>query len=562
MWAILMISVALLAVTLFRVQISQGAKLQQLAQEQQTTFLRPFVPRRQIVDRTGTVVALDRPMFSLFAHPKLFKASKTAIAEQLAPILNRPAADLVKKFDQDESGIRVEYSLTENVVDRIDRLGLDGIERVQLQHRLYPQQDLLAGILGYVNDEHKGQAGVELSRENVLERSIKTVKLKRMGNGALMPDQVPGGFLNVDDLQLKLTLDARLQRAAIAPLKQQLKAFNAKRGAVIVMDVRDGALLVLASEPSYDPNEYYKFPVERYKNWTLTDLYEPGSTFKPINVAIALETKAIKPDSTIFDSGRIDIDSWTIENYDRAGKGTLSITEVLQYSSNVGMVRIMQQLKPMVYYSWLKKIGLGEPVGIDLPSEVAGQFKDQKTFTESAIEPATASFGQGFSLTPIQLAQLYAAIANGGKLVTPHVVRGLVDRNGQSYWQPNLPPVRQVFSKATSDLLMPMLEQVVVDGTGKAAQIPGYRVGGKTGTAQKATLGGGYSESAKITSFVSVFPIDAPRYVVVAVVDEPKGKSAAGSTVAVPIVKAMMESLIGTEAILPSPPVRSKELPQ
>lgn len=551
-WGVLAIGAGLLAVNLFYIQIKQAPVLQKIARDQQQLFVRPFVPRRQIVDRTGTVLAVDRPVYSLFAHPKLFKEPKAAIATKLATILSRPAADILKKLNEAESGIRLEYALTEDAAERIQQLAIEGLERVQFQQRLYPQHELMAGIVGYVDADHHGQAGVELSQQNLLERSVKVVRLTRMGDGSLMPDQVPGGFLNIDDLQLHLTVDSRLQRVSTAILKQQMKAFEAKRGTVIVMNVQDGSLLALVTEPSYDPNQYYKFPLDRYKNWAMTDLYEPGSTFKPINVAIALDAKAIQPDSVVDDEGSITIDSWPINNSDGMARGPISITEVLEHSSNVGMVRIVQQMQPSVYYQWLKRIGLGESVGIDLPSEVAGQFKDLKTFTGSPIEPATTSFGQGFSLTPIQLAQLQAALANGGRLVTPHVVRGLFDSKGMAYWKPNFPPPRPVFSKASSQAVLSMMESVVTEGTGKPAQIPGYRVGGKTGTAQKANPDGGYYENARITSFVGVVPIEAPRFVVVAVVDEPLGSDAYGSTVAAPIVKDVMEALITIEKISPS----------
>lgn len=554
-WAVLMVGTGLLAINLFYVQVKQAPVLQSIARQQQQIFLRPFVPRRQVVDRSGNVLALDRPVYSLFAHPKLFKESKQAIAEKLSPILNRPVADLVKQFNEADTGIRVEHAMNEDVSDRMANLEIDGLERIQFQQRLYPQKDLLAGIVGYVNDDHRGQAGIELSQQSLLERTVKAVRLSRMGDGSLMPDQVPGGFLNVDDLQLHLTLDSRLQRDALAALRQQVKAYNAKRGTVIVMDVQDGALVVLADEPSYDPNEYYKYPIERYKNWALTDLYEPGSTFKPINVAIALDAKAIKADDVFDDPGQITIGEDTIGNAGGGGHGAINITDIVKYSSNVGMVQIVRQMKPDFYYDQLMKLGLGQTVGIDLPAEVAGQFKDRKTFTEAAIEPAVTAFGQGFSLTPIQLVQLHAALANGGKLVTPHVVQGLFDSKGKLYWQPQRRPARQVFSKTTTQAVLPMMEAVVRDGTGEPAQVSGYRIGGKTGTAQKANPNGGYSDNALITSFVGILPIEAPRFVVLAVVDEPQGGAVAGSTVAAPIVKRVMESLITMEKIPPSSPI-------
>lgn len=558
-WSVLIAGAGLLALNLFQLQVKQAPALQELARQQQMIFLRPFVPRRQIIDRTGTVVAIDRPIYSLFAHPKLFKESKQAIAEKIAPILNRPVSELVAKFNQADSGIRVEHSMPEALADRIAELEIEGLESIQFQGRFYPQQDVLAGVVGYVNDDHKGQAGVEYSQQKLLERSVKAVRLTRMGDGSLMPDQVEGGFLNVDDLQLQLTLDTRLQRVALAALKQQVKAFNAKRGTAIVMDVQDGSLLALVSEPSYDPNQYFKYPVDRYKNWALTDLYEPGSTFKPINVAIALEAKGIRPDTVLNDEGALTIDNWPIQNFDGIARGPITITQILQYSSNVGMVHIAQQLKPELYYSWLKRIGLGDIVGIDLPSEVAGQLKDEKMFLSSPVDRATTSFGQGFSLTAIQLVQLHAALANGGRLLTPHVVRGLLDSKGRTYWQPTLRPARQIFSRATTQAVLPMMEKVVSDGTGEPAQIPGYRIGGKTGTAQKAAPDGGYLEGAKITSFVGIVPIEAPRYVVVALVDEPQGGDAFGSTVAAPIVKAIMEGLITLEKIPPSLPTEASE---
>ncbi|MBD2034784.1 penicillin-binding protein 2 [Leptolyngbya sp. FACHB-321] len=560
-WGALTVGCGLLLLNLGRLQIAEAPALQKLAQEQQMLYMRPFVPRRQIIDRTGTVLALDRPVYTLFAHPKLFKESKQAIAEKLAPLLQKSTTDLTKKLDQGETGIRVEYALSESVADQVANLKADGLELLQSQQRLYPHKDMAADVLGYVNDEHKGQAGLELSQQRLLERIVSPVRLRRMGDGSLMPDQVPGGFLNVDDWQLQLTLDSRLQRVAIAALQQQVTKFDAKRGTVIVMDVRDGSLLTLASTPSYDPNQYFKYPLDRFKNWALSDLYEPGSTFKPINVAIALETGSVKPDTPFYDEGQIQVSGWPIQNFDYSssgGRGNITLSEILEYSSNVGMVHVVQQIKPSVYYTWLKRLGMGELVGIDLPSETAGQFKDKKTFLESPIERATTSFGQGFSLTPIHLVQMHAVLANGGRLVTPHIVRGLFDSKGQPYWQPNFPTKRPVFSKATSQTVMAMMEAVVSKGTGKSAQIPGYRIGGKTGTAQKANPNGGYLDRAKITSFVGVFPIESPRYVVLAVVDEPKGGDAFGSTVAAPIVKAVMGAIISLEKIPPSVSVTSE----
>jgi cell division protein FtsI (penicillin-binding protein 3) len=545
-------------VNLYRLQVTQAPVLEGRARRQQMVYLRPFVPRRSIVDRNGNVLATDRPAYTLYAHPKLFKISKQEMAALLAPILGKSSTDLEKRFNQKPSGIRISYALTEEVADQVARLQANGLELIQQYSRLYPQQDLAADVVGYVNVDHRGQAGVEYSQEDVLERAVRTLRLSRAGNGALMPDHVPEGFLHFDDLRLQLTLDSRLQRAARFALKQKMEQFGAVRGSVIVMDVRDGSLLAMATEPTYNPNQYSKFDVGRFKNWALSDLYEPGSTFKPVNVAIALEAGAIQPDNMFNDTGQIQLGQWQIANFDfesKGGHGLISVSKILEYSSNIGMVRIIQQMKSKVYYSWLERLGLGQKVSIDLPFETAGQLKSERRFTAGQVNAATASFGQGFSLTPIQLTQLHAALANGGKLVTPHVVQGLFDSKGRIHWQPRHPAPRSLFSPKTTKTVLEMMENVVTQGTGKNAQIPGYRIAGKTGTAQKASPTGGYYSNAKITSFVGIFPVESPRYVVLAVVDDPKGKDAFGSTVTAPIVKSVVEALISIERIPPSQPI-------
>ncbi|MBW4648310.1 MAG: penicillin-binding protein 2 [Kastovskya adunca ATA6-11-RM4] len=552
-WGLMIAGIFGLALNLYSLQVSQASSLEQKARNQQMVYLRPFVPRRPIVDREGNILAVDRAVYTLYAHPKLFKKTKTEMAAALSPILSSTPADLEAQFNKRSSGIRIAHALSEEMADQVSRLQADGLELIRQYSRFYPQKDLAADVVGYVDIDHRGQAGVEYSQESLLERTVRTLRLSRAGNGLLMPDHVPEGFLHFDELRLQLTIDSRLQRAARSALKEKIEQFNAKRGAVIVMDVRDGSLLALVAEPTYDPNEYSKFDVSLFKNWALTDLYEPGSTFKPINVAIALEANAIEPNSVFSDPGQIQVADRQIFNFDKRGRGSISITEILQHSSNVGMVKIMQRVKSATYYDWLERLGLGHPMESDLPFAATSQLKSQKQFSSSPVEAATTSFGQGFSLTPIQLVQLQATLANGGKLVTPHVVKGLFDTKGQLYWQPSLPAPKQVFSPTTAKTVVEMMESVVTDGSGQNAQIADYRIGGKTGTAQKASPRGGYYSNAKITSFVGILPIEAPRYAVVAVVDEPKGDDAFGSSVAAPIVKSVMEALITIERIPPSP---------
>ena len=556
-WMILALSMIGLIVRLVFLQVVTSSELLEKARRQQMFTLRPFIPRRTITDRKGAVLALDRPVYTLFAHPHLYKEKPEVIAEKLAPILRRPADKLLSILSRDTTSTQVEYWLSEENADRIFNLRVDGLDLVQQRHRLYPQQDLAAELLGYVNVDHRGQAGIELSQEKLLERTDQSPSVTQDGNGKLIPNRIPAGMLQSDRTSLQMTIDSRIQRTARQILKQQMVKFGAKRGSVIVMDARDGGLLSLVTEPTYDPNRYYESDVKLFKNWAVSDLYEPGSTFKPLNVAIALEAGAIQPDTVFNDEGILTIGGWPVANfdYDQVGPvGPLSISQILERSSNVGMVHIVQRMKSSVYYGWLERIGLGDISGIDLPSETPSTLKPQEQFLEYVIEPATASFGQGFSLTPVQMVQLQGILASGGKLLTPHVVKGLINEEGEEYYQPKLATPRQVISPATTQRVVEMMTNVVEKGTGLPARIPGYRIAGKTGTAQKAlTTGGGYS-NAKITGFVGIFPAKEPRYVVMAVIDEPVGDDAFGSTVAAPIVKTVIEDIIVSEGIPPSHP--------
>lgn len=559
-WLVLFGGILGLLARLIYLQINAAPFLRTKAQQQQLSTLSERTFRYPIVDSQGNLLAKDQPVFRLFAHPFLFQKQPDEIAEALAPILNRSPDSLMDRFKTGKSGIPIGYHLSETEAEKINNLYFDGLEITREWQRIYPQSELISGLVGYVNAENQGQSGIEYSQQALLKRSPIPLLVARDGQGKLLPDRFPLEPLNANDLTLKLTLDTRLQRSARQALHKKMAEFRAKRGTVIVMDVEDGSLKALASEPSFNPQRYFEANTELFKNWAVSDLYEPGSTFKPINIAIALESDAIKADSVFHDSGQITVGGWPINNADNSGHGNLSVTGILEYSSNVGMVHVMQRVDRSAYYNFLKKIGIGQITGTDLPFETPGQFKDKQQFLDYPIEAATAAFGQGFSVTPLQMAQLHAALANGGKLVTPHVVDGLYNPAGKKTKGLNLIQPRRIFSEDTTAKVQTMMGSVVQNGTGKPAKIPGYRLGGKTGTAQKADSGT-YS-NARITSFVATFPLESPKYVVLAVVDEPRGGNAYGSTVAAPVVKSVLETLISVEGIPPSHPEELKAKPQ
>jgi cell division protein FtsI (penicillin-binding protein 3) len=526
----------------------------------------PIGKRRAIVDRNGQLVALDEERFRLWAHPRLFnfpgddpQALRTSaeVATKLAPILAEPSQQLLTLLGNRRSGVKLANELDPETAKRVRSLGISGLDLEAYPRRLYPQGNLFANVVGFLNLERIPQAGLEQSRDRDLKRQETTLRMLRGADGTPLPEGLTAGALYGDDLRLQLTLDARLQLLALEALDRQVKQWRAKRGVALVMDVNNGEMLALASTPTYDPNAFWKFNPGLFREWSVQDLYEPGSTFKPINLAIALQEKAIDPYGKVNDSGQLSIGGWPIFNHDRRANGVIDFPTVLQVSSNVGMVQAMTHVKREQFWRWLKALGIDAPPDTDLPGAVAGELKNRGDFVGQPIESAVAAFGQGFSLTPLKLLQLHAMLANGGRLVSPHITRGL--RSGEALAGAPGGAGQQLLDPAVTQTVMRWMESVVEKGSGKGCRIPGYRIGGKTGTAQKAERGI-YIPGARITSFVAHLPIEAPRYVVLVVVDEPQGGNAYGSTVALPVAKQLIEALLVLEKIPPSRPI-SKPTP-
>ncbi|MGB7084965.1 MAG: penicillin-binding protein 2 [Phormidesmis sp.] len=541
-WLVLLTAMVGLSVRLAYLQLIVGDALKLMAQEQQAIQATPRTARRQMIDRQGNVVAMDQVVYTLYVHPMLFKKPAKRIAEALGTVLEQEPQELAALFSKQESGIKLSTDIPEETAKRLQALRLDGLDLLPSPQRVYPQGDLFAQVTGYIDLEGLPKEGLELSLQKQL-----------MYDDPKAGEAAPLQQVTRDDLQMQLTIDSRLQRIAQAGLSETLAQYDAKRGALMVMDSHTGEMLAMAIAPTYDPNRYYDANIEYFKNWAVSDLYEPGSTFKPINVAIALENGAIRVDDYVNDEGRIQIGEWPIQNVDffsYGGRGPLSITDVLRYSSNVGMVHVMESVPRKDYYGWLEKLGLGRTTGIELPGETSAQIKPRPQFVGSAVEAATTAFGQGFSLTPLQMVQLHGILANGGKRVTPHVVRGLTNAEGERTWTPQRPEPEQIFSPEVAQQVLTMMKEVVDDGTGSAAKIAGYQIAGKTGTAQKATEYGTYGDQ-RITSFVSIAPVSNPRYIVLAVIDEPQGEDAYGGTVTAPLVKKVLESLVVLEGIVP-----------
>ena len=544
--SLLLIGLGGLAIRLGWLQVREGQKLEAKARQVQTEKLDQLGRRRSIVDREGRLVAIDEERVTVWAHPRYFhfpgddpgqRRSTREVAIRLAPLLGLDPDLLVARMGKQRSGVKLATNLEPSIGSRLKALRIDGIDFEHGPQRIYPQGPLFANVVGFLNLERVPQAGLEQSLERDLRSQESSIGIRRGGDGTPLPDGLKAGSMFRDDLKLQLTLDTRLQRVAQMELARQVKKWSAKRGVAMVMDARNGELLALTSVPTYDPNQFWRHKPGLFREWSVQDIYEPGSTFKPINIAIGLQEKVLNASTRLNDTGSLQIGGWPIFNNDKSAYGLIDLPTTLQVSSNVAMVKAMQKLKPAIYWQWLDRIGIGSAPDTDLPGAVSGQLKSRSTFIENPIETATAAFGQGFALTPLKALQLHGMLVNGGKLVSPHITRGL--RSGDNLATAGPVNGLQMLDPAVCALVLNWLETVVEKGSGKATQ---------------KAANGVYISGARITSFVAHLPINDPRYVVLVVVDEPQGGNAYGSTVAAPVAKSIIEALLVIEQIPPNKP--------
>lgn len=536
---------------LVKLQVFNASDLQRKARLIQSSKINALKKRRSIVDRNNRLIAYDKPLYKLWAHPQYFNfpgdsinrvRSIEEVTKKLSSILDINNEILVEKFNNKKIGIKLLDKISEEKAEKIKNLQISGLDLFKYSQRYYPQGELYSNLVGFVNDENKGSAGLELHLDNQIKVFNKRNLIKRGGDGTPLPDNsAPGDFI-YDYKSLGLTIDSKLQKASFNALSKQVSEWKAKKGFAIVMDVNNGRILSLVTVPSYDPNKFWQYDSELFRGWYSQDLFEPGSTFKPINLALALEEKVIQKDGLVEDIGKIKVGGWTLSNWNKKGNGYIDYPKVLQVSSNVGMVKIMQNLDPTIYWDWLQNLGINKNLETDLFESTAGQLKRKDLFVNQSIEPAVTSFGKGFSISPLKLVQLHAALANGGFEVTPHVTSTFKERVNKN-------PKKQFFSPDVSKIVLEWMESVVDKGSGSGAKIEGYRIAGKTGTSQKA-INGSYT-SKKVCSFVATLPVNDPKFAVLVVVDEPSKSYAYGSTVAVPVAKEIIESLIVIEKIPP-----------
>lgn len=544
----LLLSLGGVAGKLFSLQIQQRDRLAKRATRQYQRRL-PIVSRRgTIFDRTGRELAVSLKVSSVFAQPAAVE-DPAGTAKALAPILGQPARDLLARLGSDRTFVWLERQLEPAQAEAISDLNLKGIGLFPESRRYYPQRELAAHVLGLVGLDDRGLEGVEYQYDALLGGQPQLVAAQQDALGRVVfRQEEPEWRAPVFDLTL--TIDEVIQYIAERELQRAVERSRAKAGIAIVMDPWSGEILALANQPTFDPNNYRKSRSAARRDRAVTDAFEPGSIFKVVLAAGALEEGVVRPRDRFYgENGAIEVSGVTIRDNEK--HGWLTVREILALSSNVGAIKIGQRLGKSLYYHYISAFGFGSLTGVDLPGETPGLMRRPKGW--SALSLPILSLGQEIAVTPVQMAAAFAAVANGGNLVRPHVVRGLTAQDG-SLSRPVEPAViRRVLSPETAQTLLDMLRSVVEDGTGKDAALEDYTVAGKTGTAQKIDPAtGGYSHQKVLASFVGAVPAESPRLVVLVLIDEPEALRWGGS-IAAPAFREIARDALQYLQVPPSP---------
>ncbi len=545
---LLFLSLGGVAAKLFFLQIQQGDRLTERAAKQYQRHL-PILSRRgTIYDRTGRELAVSLKVTSVFAQPAAIQ-DPAGTAKRLAPILGQPAKDVLARLTTDKPFVWLERQLDPPKAEAIADLNLRGIGLFPESRRYYPRQELAAHVLGLVGLDDRGLEGLEHQYDDLLGGQPQFVVAQQDALGRIIFRQEESRP-QVPIFDLTLTIDEVIQYIAERELARAVERSRAKAGTAIVMDPSTGDILALANQPTYDPNAYRKATSAARRNRAVTDSFEPGSVFKVILLAGALEEGVVRPGDRFHgENGAIEVSGVTIRDHEKYG--WLTVEQILTHSSNVGAIKIGQKLGKSLYYHYISGFGFGSLTGADLPGETPGLMRRPRGW--SALSLSVLSLGQEISVTPVQIATAFSAVANGGNLVRPHVVRGLRSVDGSLSRQVEPVAIRRVISPETARTLLGMLRGVVEEGTGKEAALEEYRVAGKTGTAQKLDpTTGRYSHQKVVASFVGAVPAEAPRLVILVLIDEPETLRWGGS-IAAPTFREIARDALKYLQVPPSP---------
>lgn len=531
---------------LLQVQVAQGSKYRARARRQQERRVEVSPRRGSILDRSGRELAVSVECSSIYAIPDEVEGP-AAVARALASLLETTPAELTERLSRDVGFVWLRRKADPAVAERVRQMKLPGIHFATESRRSYPKGPLAAALLGYVGTDDRGLGGLEYFYDRTIRGKPGEIVALRDARRSTYGEAETPGRPPQEGATLELSIDSGVQFAVERELGAAVAQAGARSGVAVLLDPWSGEIVAMASVPSFDPNRFNRFPAESRRNRAIADAYEPGSTFKIVTGSLALEEKVVSLDEWIDTSnGAIRVAGTTISEHDGNRFGALTLAGIFEHSSNVGIIRVGMRVGSRRLFQGASAFGVGRTTGVDLPGENLGLFRPLPRW--SGLSCASISMGQEVSVTALQLARIVAVVANGGHLVSPHVVRRIILPDGRVETIPPPPPVR-VLSAETAAALSRILVGVVERGTGTRAAITGFTVAGKTGTAQKAGPGG-YQPGRYVPNFVGFVPAESPRLVGVVVMEEPHGKYYAGEVVA-PVFSRIVSQALSILRIAP-----------
>jgi cell division protein FtsI (penicillin-binding protein 3) len=548
MLTVAVLALGIVVVRLAVLQFGEAGALAAVGAQQRLRTYELTANRGAILDRAGTPLAITVEARDVYADPR-FVVDPAATAAAIAPILQVRRAALRGQLGTTGSFVYLARQIDVAVADRIADLALPGIGFLDSARRYYPAGTVAAQVLGFVGTDGVGLSGLEAQHEDFLAGTPGEETVEVSAQGQAIAGGARAGNEPVPGDDLILTIDREIQFQAQRYLREAVESNGAKGGTVVVMDPMTGDIYAMASYPSFDPNDFLAFPVEARMNRALTDAWEPGSVNKIVTAATALETGAVTPTQRFRVPATRVIEGYTIHDSHPHPVETMTIGDIIAASSNVGSSMLADRVGNEALAEAFGAFGFGRPTGLGFPGEASGIMPPASDW--EAITRATVSFGSGVAVTPVQMASVYATVANGGEWVEPRLVAGTVDADGTVTDAP-ASPTRRVIRPDTADLLTRMLAYVVEDGTGYNARIEGYQVAGKTGTAKKLDEHGEYT-NRYVASFIGFLPARNPRVVVATILDEPD--TVYGGVAAAPLFQDIARFAIQRLAIPPAPPV-------
>jgi len=543
--ALFLLAFCAVAVRLLWVQVVSAPALTAKATAQRLRDIELPPRRGTIYDREGEPLAVSIAARTIFASPNQI-TDKPGTARALAAALGGDEAAYLAKLQKDAGFVYIERKVDMSRATALEKLELEGVGHLDDYQRLYPSGELASQVLGFVGDEDSGLAGIEAYYDDVLGGTPGVVLGERDPQGR----PIPGGIQKAIDPQhgrdVVLTIDKDIQYEAQIEIAKAVEKWNAKSGSVVIMNPRNGEIYAMATAPGFNPNDYGKAKAQHIRNKPVTDAYEPGSTLKCLTASAVIDRGLYTPKSKFSLPSTLRVGGRTIHESHGRGAVRWSLTKIVTNSSNVGTVKLGLKLGKQGLYDSFSAFGLTEKTGIDFPGEAKGWLPPVDQWSASSI--GNIPFGQGVSMTPLQLVRAIGAIANKGELTTPHFLLDVP----QAQEEPPAWPTKRAISEKTAQSVTTMLEAVVTEGTGKSAKVSGYTVAGKTGTAQKAEPGGrGYAGGKYVGSFIGYLPSEDPQVVVCVTLDEPRN-AIYGGTVAAPTFSKLAAFTVAHLKIPPS----------